>query len=206
MGLDWASTHQTTLLNGPGPPFPHLSSLGKLNQAGKKKGQAPQPGSPLWHPAQVFGEAPSPCQACVPDWVPIFGYPSGFLLVSCCHGYWSQLLWQKKTPPGQHSASPHQPPPQPISSAQSATAGSKEKAKVPGRVRCPREVEEGSQFSKSHSPTMKRASASSLLLGLVPGTEGCHLHPQLCFHFTDGAEAALAPRSRTGKSRPRTLA
>lgn len=111
MGLDWASTHQTTLLNGPGPPFPHLSSLGKLNQAGKKKGQAPQPGSPLWHPAQVFGEAPSPCQACVPDWVPIFGYPSGFLLVSCCHGYWSQLLWQKKTPPGQHSASPPSPHP-----------------------------------------------------------------------------------------------
>lgn len=49
-------------------------------------------------------------------------------------------------------------------------------SKVPGRDRYPREVGAGSQLSNSHSPTMNRAGTSPLLLGLVPGTEGCHLH------------------------------
>lgn len=60
------------------------------------------------------------------------------------------------------------------------------KGKELGRDRYPREVGEGSQLSNSHSPTTHRGSTSPLLQGLVPEAEGGHLHPQLCFHFTDG--------------------
>ena len=118
----------------------------------------------------------------------MFSYPCGFVLVSGCHGYWSQLLWQKRTPPGQGSASPHQPPPPSVSTTNLPWAGSK--GKNLGRDRYPREVGEGSQLSNSHSPTMHRASTSPLLQGLVPEAEGGHLHPQLCFHFTDGRMGA----------------
>lgn len=37
---------------------------------------------------------------------------------------------------------------------------------------------------------MNRAGASPLLQGLVPEAEGRHLHPQHCFHFTDGRMGA----------------
>lgn len=62
--LDLASAHPGDPVRDPGPPFPHLSALDRLNQADKK-----EPRPLAWqlprHPAQVFGEAPSPCQACV---------------------------------------------------------------------------------------------------------------------------------------------
>lgn len=60
--------------------------------------------------------------------------------------------------------------------------------------RCLREVGEESQFSNSHSPTIIRAWTSSLLLGLVPGAKCHHLHPQFCFHFTDGRMGARGQR------------
>lgn len=78
------------------------------------------PGSPSCAEPRCLGKPLSPCQACVPGWFPVLPSPSGFVLVSGCHGYRSQLLWQKRTPPGQGSASPHQPLLRPISSAWSA--------------------------------------------------------------------------------------
>lgn len=55
--------------------------------------------------------------------------------------------------------------------------------------RCPGEVGGGSQLSNSYSPNV-----SSLLLGLVPGAECWHLHPQLCFHFTEARMGAQEHR------------
>lgn len=188
-GLTWLLHTQVTLSKVGGLCFSNCQLRTGSNKQTEKepRGLAWQP---LLHPAQVFGEALGLCQACVPGLVPVLLSPSGFVLVSSCHGYRSQLLWQKRTPPGQDSASPHQPLPRPISSAWSARGTGSKGRKISLRkgIEAPREVGGGSQLSNSHP--MNRAGASSLLLGQVPGTEFCHLHRQPCFHFTDGRMGA----------------
>lgn len=159
----------------------------------------PEPGSPLRCPAQVFREAPSPCR-------PVF-LAGSLAQLSFWVGASEQLprilvsAWvtEKDSPRAGLCLSLPAPSLPNFQCPVCHGLDQKARALVSGRARYPREGGEGARLSNSHSPTMSRAGASSLSLGRVPRAEGCHLQPQLCFHFRHGAEAALAPRGRAGR-------
>lgn len=148
--LTWLPPSQVTLHKALGLCFP-ICQL-------QTESQEPQAGSPLLHPAQVS------CQACVPGWVPALSSP-GFVLVSGCHGDQSRLLWQERAPPGQGSASPHQPLPCPSSSARSARGWIRGKETwVSGKL--------GQGLSSRQPPSDDEQGPCQLLgLGLAPGAE-----------------------------------
>ena len=101
MGTDLASTHSGDTAKGLEPPFPQVLALDRQpSRQKKKKRQESMLGGPSRSQLRCLGEAPSPCQACIPGWVPVLLSPSGFVLASGCHGYRSQLLWQKRLPQG----------------------------------------------------------------------------------------------------------
>lgn len=168
--LTWLPPSQGTLGQALGLCFPP-STPDRLQQADES--QEPQAGSPHLYPAQVS------CQARVPGWVPVLSSP-GFVLVSSCHGDQSQLPWQKRAPPGQGSASHHQPLHGPTSSTRSATGW------VRGREHWGSGRSEQGLSSPEPLSNAAQGPCQLLQLGPAPGAERCLLHPWLGFHFTDG--------------------
>lgn len=152
---------------------------------------APHPPTPV---SAVQGKPPNPCQA----WVPVLISPSGLVLVSRCHGYQSQLLWQKRTPPQGRAllllTSLH--PAQGKCPVLPPWAGSKERKWVSGME----PVGKDSESLHSHSPTITITEAP---LQEHNAAATYTLHPASTLQMEEwgppGAEVALALGRRAGR-------